>query len=164
MITRLHFATVAAALVAASCSQPVRSGGSSGLGAQFNTLAGELEAGKVTVIEVTQVSLSKEFMVAVSPKTFNDVWDYRFTIRNELSSRGPKVASLLRSSVIESTSSPGDLRWRFSFYSADGTSMGDLYFDAWGRKGLIGSLPVTYRMDFLVRLRHALDLSFDTVP
>ena len=161
---RLRIIVLVLALVAVGCSRPLPTRGSSRVAAQLDTIAQNVVAGKIGIIEVTQVSLSREFIVAVSPQTLDNVWDYQFVIRHELSSRGPKIASVLKAADVDEASSFGDLRWKVVFYSSDNRSMGELYFDGAGRKGLVNKIPVSYRLDFWVRLRHALDLSFDALP
>lgn len=165
-MTKRHLlaAVVLACIVESGCGQSPVSVGGNEVRAQLSTLAQKLENGEVASVEITEISLSKVFIASVSPKTLENVWDYKFIIRHDLNLKRPKVASTLRAAVVEKASPPADLRWKFGFYSDDGRDLGTLYFEALGRRGLVGDVPVSYRMDFLVRLRNALDPSFQMIP
>jgi hypothetical protein len=155
-----------ACLVMYGCSRTEKTEGRGRGTAQLEELARELDRGEISTIEVTQISLSREFIVSVLPEMFADNWKYKFIIRDVGAGdpRREKMASTLRAAVVQDESAPGDLRWKLAFYSTGEKLLCALYFDALGRRGLTGSVPVAFRMDFLFRLRSALDLSFDTIP
>lgn len=153
-----------ACLSGSSCARSSVPANNTGVVRQVNALARDFEAGNIESIEITQISLSKVFVAAVSPKALDRIWDSKITIRHDLSLRCPKVATTLRAAVITESSSPGDLRWKFAFYSSEGNQLGLFYFDAFGKRGLVGDVPVSYKTDFLFRLRRAIDPSSESFP
>ena len=156
--------TVLTCLICVSCTQAPVGVIDARARNRLDSLARDFELGKIAQIEVYQISLSKVFIASVSPETLDLAWDCKVQIRHDLDLRRPKVASALRNAVVTSSSTPGDLRWKFAFYSADAKELGVLYFDGLGRKGLVGNELVSYRMDFLFRLRQAVDPYFEILP
>ena len=160
----LSYLVLTTYLIVSGCSPAKDNGNIGPVTARLDALADEVRTGRVATIEVAQIRLSKEFFVAVLPDTLDTVWDYKFTIRTIDDSHRKRISELLKAAPVEVSTTPGDLRWGIVFYSADQKRLGSLYFDTFGRRGTIDNTPVSFRVDFLFRLRHALDLSFSTIP
>lgn len=111
-------------------------------------------------IEILQITPFRENIVGFTPESLASEWEQRFTIR-DVGRRGTardKLARVLRQSHVYTATNMADLRWGFVFKSSKNpkTVVGRLYFDSWGRGGVVDDIPVVFDESLLPKLVDAL--------
>jgi len=120
---------------------------------QLNALAQELQAGRIGMVEILQISSSSIFRTQVTPELMEKWWDYKSTIRHIDGSPRDKVVAALKSAVTQQGDPRPDIRWGIVFYSAqEQKRIGALYFDGPGRNGFVNDLPASFKDGLLHNL------------
>lgn len=151
---------LAAQLVMLGCSQGPQTGPRNSLQERLDSVAQEVETGRVREIEIMQINANTSFITQVTPEVLANGWDYRFTIRSIDRTRRAKLAAALRSARPEQVTESADLRSGVIFYSSardeQGKRIGALYFDRTGNSGALDDTPVSFAQGFARQLMKAL--------
>jgi hypothetical protein len=123
-------------------------------------LSQSLTSDVIGEIEILQITPFRESVAGISPEDLASDWEQRFTIR-DIGRRGAardKLARVLRQTHVYTVTNMADLRWGFVFKSSKDPKavVGRLYFDSWGRGGVVDDIPVAFDESLLPELVDAL--------
>jgi hypothetical protein len=128
---------------------------------EINSLARDLLAGRVGMVELLQIPLSTITVVAVTPERLERSWDFRFTIGRIDGPRLVHLEEALKEAEVGKWDSGADIRWGVVFYSLVGQQrIGALYFDRFGH-GFVNQIPVAFSQQSAARLKRILSEPVD---
>jgi len=115
---------------------------------QVDDLATKVANGEIGKMEILHIPSRVLTRTAITPDMVERQFDYRLTIRDVRDwILQKKLVAALKSVKVQPQPEMTDLRWGAVFYGVDGTRIGAVYFDIWGKKGAVDSTPVSFSGD-----------------
>ena len=120
----------------------------------LTSLVGKLERSEVGKIEILAIPARIETPVAISGDDLEHSPDYRLIVKDiRRGALKRPLLEALRSLTATQSENPSDIRWGVIFYNAEGTRLVGLYFDRYGHRGAIDSIPVDMQGNFFSWLK-----------
>ncbi len=129
--------------------------------ARIDALVKSSAAGGVERIDIFRLPKGYENIASIQPDDLEALWHCRMTIRELLPSKQQLISRTLRTANIHHSDRTWDLRWGIVFYWPKDRRIAALYFDETGRYGSVDKVPVSFGINFFLRLKNALHLSLE---
>jgi hypothetical protein len=115
----------------------------------LTSLVERLERSEIGKIEILAVPVRIMTPIAIKADDLDRNPEYRLVVRDVRKGalRRPLLEAL-RSLTASQSENPGDLRWGVIFYDVEGVRLAGLYFDRYGHRGAIDSVPVEMQGNF----------------
>lgn len=115
---------------------------------QVDALAAELTKGQIVRVEILEIPPRIETRTRITPEMLEEQFHYKLTIRDVRGGLQQRpLSEAIKSVGVKAEMEMADLRWGIIFYSLDDRRLGALYFDKTGRRGGVGTTPVSFRGD-----------------
>jgi hypothetical protein len=115
---------------------------------RITVLMSKLRSNEVQRVEIIQIPPRIMTRTRVTPDMLERSFHYKLVIRDI---RGgvytPSLNAAIASMSGESSAEMGDLRWGVLFFDQTDQRIGSLYFDGSGGRGVVDSLPVSFKGD-----------------
>lgn len=132
----------------ASSAQGSEMGGNEKKQSLMDAIASMLVNRDIGRVEILQIPPNVLTRARITPEMLERQFDYKLIIRDM---RGgeyrEELAEAVKSTSIEPQSEVPDLRWGMIFYDPNGNRVGAIYFDKWGKNGVVGDIPVSFKGD-----------------
>ncbi|HEY3358408.1 MAG TPA: hypothetical protein VGQ83_34485 [Polyangia bacterium] len=152
---------VALSVGVVACATATKTPKDSAAQREWEDLTARVERGEVERIEVLHIPSHIMTAWAVKPNEIEQGYHYGFTMRSV--PREPNKSSVLqtmRSTQVEPHERFPDLRWAMIFHDAHGARVGAVYVDKFGKRGVVGSMPVALRGELLPWLKACFGSSY----
>jgi hypothetical protein len=127
-----------------ACGGHVPSGGAVGEDPVVRSAVSVMRSGTTTRLQILYLPKEITTIVRVDLDALERLCYYRIGIERFHDSKlRSDLISALENSSVQRTREEADLRWGCVFYDAKDTRVLTIYFDRWGRNGLINGIAVT---------------------